>query len=166
MGILVHFVDSMKKNMPHFVTHEGLEKIKTELEYLETVAMQQVIERIAAARELGDLKENSEYAAAKEEQGLLAARIATLKSLLKDIAVVEQSKDHSHVSIGATLTVESKDKKKFQYTIVGTEDADPSLSKISYESPMGRAFLEKRKGDHVVVATPRGNMEYTIVDIT
>lgn len=151
--------------MTHLVTQEGLEKIKTELEYLETVAMQQVIERIAAARELGDLKENSEYAAAKEEQGLLASRIATLKALMKDIAVVEQSHDRSHVSIGSTITVESKDKKRFEYTIVGTEDADPSVAKISYESPVGRAFLEKRKGDLVIVGTPRGNMEYKIVDI-
>lgn len=151
--------------MTHFVTKEGLEKIKTELEYLENIAMQQVIERIAAARELGDLKENSEYAAARDEQGLLASRIASLKSRLKDIAVVEQSHDRSSVSIGSTITVESKDKKKFQYTIVGTEDADPDLAKISYESPMGRAFLEKRKGDQVTVGTPRGNMEYKIVDI-
>lgn len=151
--------------MTHFVTKEGLEKIKEEIVYLESTAMQQVIERIAAARELGDLKENSEYAAAKEEQGLLAARIATLKARMKDIAVVEQSKDHSHVSIGATITVESKDKKRFEYMIVGTEEANPDLAKISYESPMGRAFLDKRKGESVVVGTPRGNMEYKIVEI-
>ncbi len=151
--------------MPHFVTEEGLKKIKEEIEYLETVAMQQCIERIAAARELGDLKENSEYSSAKEEQGLLAARIATLKARLKDIAVVEQSKDHSHVSIGSTITIESQDKKKFEYMIVGTEEADPSLAKISYESPMGRAFLEKQKGDKVSVGTPKGQVEYRIVEI-
>jgi transcription elongation factor GreA len=129
------------------------------------VAMQQCIERIAAARELGDLKENSEYSSAKEEQGLLASRIATLKARLKDIAVVEQSKDHSHVSIGSTVTIESQDKKRFEYMIVGTEEADPDLAKISYESPMGRAFLEKQKGDRVSVGTPRGQVEYQIVGI-
>ncbi len=151
--------------MTHFVTKEGLEKIKEEITYLESSAMQQVVERIAAARELGDLKENSEYAAAKEEQGLLVARIATLKALMKDIAVVEHSKDHSHVSIGSTVMIESKDKKRFEYTIVGTEEANPTLAKISYESPMGRAFLDKRKGEMVVVGTPRGNMEYKIIEI-
>ncbi|MEK7648881.1 MAG: transcription elongation factor GreA [Patescibacteria group bacterium] len=151
--------------MPHFVTQEGLKKIKEEIEYLENVAMQQVIERIAAARELGDLKENSEYSSAKEEQGLLVARIGTLKALMKDIAVVEQSKDHSHVRIGSTVVVESSDKKRFEYMIVGTEETNPSLAKISYESPMGRAFLEKQKGDNVAVGTPRGMMEYRIIEI-
>lgn len=151
-------------SMTHFVTPEGLEKIKTELEYLETVAMQQVIERIATARELGDLKENSEYATAKEEQGLLMARITTLRGKLKDISVVEQSHDRSTVGIGSTISAESKDKKRFEYTIVGTEDADPPL-KISYESPTGKAFLGKRKGESVIVGTPRGNMEYRIVEI-
>lgn len=151
--------------MPHFVTKEGLKKIKEEIDYLESTAMQECIERISAARELGDLKENSEYSSAKEEQGLLAARIATLKAKLKDIAVVERSNDHSHVRIGSTVSIESLDKKRFEYMIVGTEEADPNLAKISYESPMGRAFLEKQKGDMVSVGTPRGTVEYRIVEI-
>lgn len=151
--------------MTHFVTPEGLEKIKGELEYLETVAMQQVIERIAAARELGDLKENSEYAAAKEEQGLLMARITTLRTKLKDISVVEQTHDRSTVGIGSTIVAESKEKKQFEYMIVGVEDAEPSQGKISYESPIGKAFLGKRKGDQVSVGTPRGIIEFKIVDI-
>lgn len=152
-------------SMSHYVTKEGLKKIQNELAHLEGDAMKQVIERISAAKDLGDLKENSEYAAAKEEQGLLVARIATLKARLKDVVVIEESKDHSKVGIGSTIIVMSPEKKEYTFTIVGMDEADPTQSKISYESPMGRAFLNKKKGEQASVLTPKGVVEYTVTEI-
>lgn len=151
--------------MSHYVTQEGLKKIQEELTHLEGEAMKQVIERIAAAKELGDLKENSEYSAAKEEQGLLVSRIAVIKSRLKDIVVIEESKDRSKISIGSTIVVQSPEKREFTFTIVGVEEAEPSKSKISYESPMGKAFLNKKKGETANVMTPKGVLEYTVTEI-
>ena len=152
--------------MTHYLTREGYAKIKNELEHLKTVARKEVIERIASAKELGDLKENAEYAEAKDDQGMIESKILELEDTIKNAVIVEEGKHgkQSSVTIGSTVVV-SCNSTKCEYTIVGTDEADPGMSKISYESPMGRAFLDKQKGDQVAVATPRGIMEYRIVEI-
>jgi len=152
--------------MTHYLTREGYLKLKNELEYLKTVARKEVIERIANAKELGDLKENAEYAEAKDAQGLIESKIFELEATLKNTEIVDEGKPQkqSTVSIGSTVIIECAG-KKCEYMIVGTEEADPEQAKISYESPLGRAFLNRRAGEKVMVKVPKGEFEYLIVEI-
>lgn len=153
--------------MQHYLTREGYEKLKEELEYLKSVARREVIERIATAKELGDLKENAEYAEAKEDQGMIEAKILELEEAFKNAVIVDDEKKKSiptHVSIGSTVMV-SCDSMTCEYMIVGIEEADPAASKVSFESPLGRAFLGKKVGDQAVVMAPRGEYVYMIKEI-
>lgn len=153
--------------MQHYLTREGYTKLKEELEYLKSIARKEVIERIATAKELGDLKENAEYAEAKEDQGMIEAKILELEEAYKNAVIVDDEKKKSrptYVSIGSTVMVVC-DSRTCEYMIVGIEEADPAASKISFESPLGRAFLGKRAGDQVVVSAPKGEYIYTIQEI-
>src|SRR3989338_1682367 len=119
--------------MQHYLTQEGHLKLKSELEHLKNVSRKEVIERIAAAKELGDLKENAEYAEAKDDQGMIEAKIIELEQVVKNAVIVDEEKKRSGgvhtVSIGSTVSV-SCDGKTCHYMIVGSEEADPSQSKI------------------------------------
>lgn len=148
----------------HYLTKEGLEKLKKDLEHLKTVARKEVVERIAAARDLGDLKENSEYAEAKDDQAMLEGKIIEFETVLREAQVIDEDRGSANVTIGSTVTV-SFDDKDYTYTIVGPEEADPQQSKISHESPLGKAFLGKKKGDKALVRAPRGEFTYTIKEI-
>ena len=153
--------------MIHYITAEGYQKVKDELDHLKTVARKEVIERIATAKELGDLKENAEYAEAKDDQGMIEAKILELEELLKTAKIVDDSSKKgkpSQVTVGSTV-VATCNAKECTYMIVGGEEADPNHSKISYESPIGRAFLNHRVGDSVVVSVPKGTFTYTIIDL-
>lgn len=129
-------------------------------------ARREVIERIASAKELGDLKENAEYAEAKEDQALLESKISEVEAILKDAVLIDEDRgaNTTIVQVGSTVVVECKG-TKCTYTIVGTEEADPIQAKISNESPLGKAFLHKGRGDKVLVRVPKGEFEYIIVDI-
>ncbi|MEK7122272.1 MAG: transcription elongation factor GreA, partial [Patescibacteria group bacterium] len=142
------------------------EKIKSELEHLKTVARKEVVERIATAKELGDLKENAEYQEAKDDQGFLEAKILELEEAVKNAVIVDdkQNRQPTHVSIGSTVVV-SCNSTTCEYMIVGIEEADPAAAKISFESPLGRAFLGKRIGDEAVVTAPKGEYIYIIKEI-
>ncbi len=154
--------------MAHYLTKEGLEKLKNDLSHLKTVVRKEIIERIAAAKELGDLKENAEYAEAKDDQALLESKILEFEIALKEAILIDEEKlaqgDPALVQVGSRVTVEMGD-KKFQYLIVGSEEANPALFKISHESPLGRSFLGKRIGESVIVKAPRGEFTYAIVSI-
>lgn len=152
--------------MTHYLTREGYLKLKNELEYLKTVARKEVIERIASAKELGDLKENAEYAEAKDDQGMIESKILEIEETLKKAEIIEDSKPgkQSVVGVGSTVIV-SCDSKKCEYMIVGTDEADPASWRISYESPLGRAFLHKKAGDKVSVKVPKGEFVYSIIEI-
>lgn len=155
--------------MQHYLTQDGYQKLKSELEHLKNVARKDVIERIATAKELGDLKENAEYAEAKDDQGLIEAKICELEEVLKNAVIVDEEKKKKSggehvVTIGSTVSVSCKG-TACEYMIVGTEEADPSNAKISYESPLGSAFLNKRIGDQVVVSAPKGEYTYVILEI-
>lgn len=151
--------------MSHYLTKEGLEKLKADLERMKTVARKEVIERIAAAKELGDLKENAEYAEAKDDQAMLESRIAEYEQILKVAIIIDETKgSKTHVSIGSTVTVKSGE-NLCTYTIVGSEEADPITFKISHESPLGRSFLNKQVGESVMVKVPKGEFEYVIMEI-
>ncbi|NUM25405.1 MAG: transcription elongation factor GreA [Candidatus Buchananbacteria bacterium] len=148
----------------NYITKNGLEKLKEELELLKKTKMPEVIERIARAKELGDLSENAEYQDAKDEQGFIAGRIAELEHLINKSHVIEQKNNRDYVDIGSTIKV-TCDGNKFTYTIVGSNEADPAQGLISNESPIGRSFLGRKKGDKVKVRVPRGEMECEVLEI-
>ncbi|MGN0796157.1 MAG: transcription elongation factor GreA [Christensenellales bacterium] len=150
-----------------YVTKSGLEELKTRLEDLKSNKRLEVAAKIKFARELGDLSENAEYAAAKEEQGFLEQEIRELEEKVLHAVIIEESKDKNAVAIGSTvkvLDVEFGDEE--EYTIVGTTEADIASGKISNESPLAVALLGKKKGDKAEVTTPNGSVvEYEIKEI-
>lgn len=150
---------------PNYITKGGLGKLKEELEYLRKKKMPEVVERIARAKELGDLSENAEYQDAKDEQGFIAGRIAEIENLINKSEVIEENSSKDIVTVGCTIRVFCGD-KDYQYTIIGSNEANPARGLISNESPIGRAFLGKKVGDKVKVLVPKGEMECEILEIS
>lgn len=142
-----------------------MQKLKEELEYLRKVKMPEVVERIARAKELGDLSENAEYQDAKDEQGFIAGRIAELEHLINKSEVIKENGSKEIVNIGCTIKVRCGE-DEYSYTIVGSNEANPTKGLISNESPIGRAFLGCRQGEKVIVNVPKGQMECEILEIT
>jgi transcription elongation factor GreA len=140
------------------ITQEGLEKLREELGHLTTAKRREVAERIKEAREFGDIMENAEYDDAKNEQALLEQRIAQLEERLRRATVIDENHISTDVvSVGVLVHVKdqkSGDSKKFQ--IVGSAEADPAESKLSNESPIGKALVGHKRGDVVTVEVPRG----------
>jgi len=146
--------------MKKYLTLEGLEKFKKELEYLEKVKRKEVSERIRHTASQGDLKENAGYDAAKEEQGFVEGRIRELKTIVAQAEVIKK-KENGKVKIGSFVFLKSSEgKEKFQ--IVSQEEADILNNKISFKSPLGEALLNKKKGNIVRINTPDGKKEYKI----
>lgn len=155
-----------------FVTKEGYQKLKEELEYLENVKRREIAQRIKEAASYGDLSENSEYEEAKNEQAFVEGRILVLNEQIKFVKIIEEdtaNSQHKTVQLGLTVTVKALDGamkgKSVTYTIVGTTEADPFNQKISNESPLGAALLEKKVGDKMKVESPSGVVEYQITKI-
>lgn len=150
-----------------FVTKEGLEELKREYEELNRVKRPEVLERVSAARAMGDLSENSEYTAAKEALELIDGRIEELTEIIKNAAVIEDkvtSSGKQTVALGSKVTVSINGKKEL-FTVVGEWEADPHDKKISHESPLGKALIGQTVGDKVEVKAPAGKVHYTIVSI-
>lgn len=148
-----------------FITAEGLEKLKKELEELKTVKRRKIAERIQSAKELGDLSENAEYSEAKDEQAMNEARIAKLEETIKNITTIDDRHLNSDaVHIGSTIAVKCGGETK-EFTIVGSNEANPSEGKISNETPLAAAFLGRKAGDKIEVEIPSGKMEYEIVEV-
>jgi transcription elongation factor GreA len=149
------------------LTPEGLENLKKEIEHLSTTKRREVAERIKEARDFGDISENSEYDDAKNEQAMLESRIATLEDKLRSASVIdatELSKDV--VRVGSQVHVKDEKGKDFAYTIVGSTEADPSASRLSNESPVGKALVGRKKGESVKVTLPSGKQrELTVTKI-
>lgn len=152
---------------PVILTYEGLKKLEEELEYLKTVKRAEVAEKIKQARAFGDLSENSEYDEAKNEQAFIEGRIATLEAMLKNAKVIdEEDIKLDQVSIGCTVKVYDESyNEEVEYTIVGSAEVDPMNSKISDESPIGKALLGKKVGDVVSVEVPAGIIKLKILEI-
>ncbi len=152
--------------MPHYISKQGLKKLQQDLEHLKTNTRRDVIERISAAKELGDLKENAEYAEAKDAQAMLEVKIAGMEAVFKDAVLIDQegASGSQFVRVGSRVRVECNG-AICEYTIVGTEEANPSQFKISNESPLGRAFLNKARGETVLVRAPKGDFAYSIIEI-
>jgi len=140
------------------LTPDGLSRLKAELEHLQSHKRREVAARIKEAREFGDISENSEYDDAKNEQAMLEARIAQLEEQLRSASVID-AKDLSNDQVRVGTTVHVKDEKtgkSVKYTIVGSAEANPAESKLSNESPVGKALLGHKRNETVEVAVPRG----------
>jgi transcription elongation factor GreA len=150
------------------LTPEGYKKLKAEIEVLSTDRRREVAERIRVARQFGDIAENAEYDDAKNDQMLLEHRIARLEEQLRNARVIEKKEISSDVvSVGSTVRLRDVDAKQtVEYHIVGSAEANPSESKLSNESPVGKAIMGHKKGETVEVTTPRGaRLKYKILEI-
>ena len=148
------------------LTREGYDKLRDELETLQTSRRQEVAARISQAREFGDISENSEYDDAKNEQAMLEAQIAQLEERLREARVIEEGElSTEEVVLGSHVTIDGPMGKE-TYQVVGSAEADPAEKRLSNESPIGKAIMGRRKGDKVPVTTPSGAINVKIVEIS
>lgn len=154
----------MTQPQQQLVTAEGFQKLKDELDYLQTTRRHEVAERLKEAISYGDLSENSEYQEAKEEQAFLEGKILELEKTIKTVTVAKDDKRKSIVHLGTTCEVEGNGKKR-TVTLVGATEADPFKNKFSNESPLGKAIFGAKKGDVVTVESPKGNIDYTLLSL-
>lgn len=147
-----------------YFTKEGLEKLKGELEQREKVLRGEIADRLKEAKEQGDLAENAAFDAAKSAQAANEGRIEEIKAILENAVIFEEGKSNGIVALGSSVTAEAKGDKK-QYVIVGAAESDPIKGFISNDSPIGQAFMGRQKGDKVTVHTPKGEVEYKILEI-
>lgn len=150
-----------------YLTPEGKKQIEEKLEFYKRVKRPEVIKKIGIAREFGDLSENAEYDAAKEEQGILEAEIKNLEDLLLTAIIIDKDKlDCSQVHVGTTVKLYDEEfDEDVEYSIVGTQESDPKRGIISNESPLGSALLGHKAGEFVIVNTPSGETRYKILEI-
>jgi len=150
------------------MTKQGAESLREELEYLKRQRRPEIVKAIAEAREHGDLRENAEYQAAKEEQGLVEAKIKKLESSLANAQVIDvsQMNNNGKVIFGATVKLKNLDNdQQEQYQIVGEDEADIKANKISITSPLARALIGKFEDDEVDVNTPNGKAKYSVEQV-
>jgi len=150
------------------ITVNGLENLKSELENLKNVQRPKVVEAIAEARSHGDLKENAEYHAAKEQQGLIEGRVVAINDLIARANVIDVTKieNDGKVIFGSTVKVKDLETdKKISYRLVGQDEADIKKDLIFFRSPIGKSFIGKDKGDLVTVNTPSGERNFEILDV-
>lgn len=154
-------------NKKIYLTKEGLEDLKKEFEELSKTKRPDVLARVSQARSMGDLSENAEYVAAREELSFIDGRIDELEELIKQAVIIQEShgKGNHTVKLGSKVTVHIKGKKEL-FMVVGEWEADPTERKISHESPLGKALIGKRIGEKVEVEAPAGKVVYTIVAIS
>jgi len=149
------------------MTASGKQKLEEELDFLKSVKRKEVVERIKIARSHGDLSENSEYDSAKEDQGFLEGKIASLESMIRNAVIITADElNTDEVRLGKTVTFkELPDGDEETYTIVGSAEANPIEGLISNDSPIAKGLIGRSKGDQVKIVTPGGEMSVTILDI-
>ena len=152
-------------NSAVYVTQEGLKKLEEELEHLRTVKRQEVAQRLHEAMEDGELIENAEYEAAKNEQAFVEGRILELEHMLAQATMIEPGKSTGVVGIGSTVVIQEDGKTSETYTIVGAAEANPRDGLISNESPLGQGLLDHKAGDEIDVRAPAGTLRFRIVKI-
>ncbi len=148
---------------PTFLTREGFQKLQDELEHLRTTKRDEIAIRLREAMEGGELIENAEYEAAKNEQAFVEGRIKELEILLATARVIEETATHEVAQVGSTVTIKEEGGKPEEYTIVGAAEANPEKGRISNESPLGKALLGHKTGDKIQVDAPAGSF---IVSLT
>jgi transcription elongation factor GreA len=147
------------------ITPEGLEGVRKELHQLTTVRRPEIVSKIKAARELGDLSENFEYHAAKNEQGMMEARVKELEAIIKNHVIIETRSPTGVVDMGSTVHFAENSEDEETYRIVGPAEADPKAGRVSYESALGKALIGHRVGDEVEIKTPSGAYKVRITGI-
>ncbi len=148
-----------------FLTRQGYQKLQEELEYLRTIKRQEVAERLHEAMEGGELIEDAEYEAAKNEQAFVEGRIQELETLLANARVIDESPKMDVAQVGSRVTIQEDGCDPEVYTIVGPAEADPRAGRISNESPLGRALLDHRPDDKVRVDAPGGSFTVKIIKV-
>lgn len=152
-------------NQPTYLTPEGEAKLRAELEELKGPRRDELSQRLRSAIQMGDLSENADYHKAKEDQGFLEGRIKEIEAVLRDAVIIEKSTNTSVVSMGDRVTIQEEGFPPESYHIVGAKEADPSNGRISNESPIGRAIMDRKVGDVVEADTPGGKMKFKILKI-
>jgi len=152
-------------NQPTYLTAEGEAKLRAELEELKGPRRDELSQRLRSAIQMGDLSENADYHKAKEDQGFLEGRIKEIEAVLRDAVIIEKSTNTGVVSIGDRVTIQEEGFPPESYHIVGAKEADPSNGRISNESPIGRAIMDRKVGDVVEADTPGGKMKFKILKI-
>ena len=150
------------------LTSEGLKKIEQELEHLKSVRRREVAERIKQAREFGDISENSEYEDAKNEQAFIEGRILTLEKMLRNVRLIEEPDggDPETVTVGSQVRVRDlEDNETYDYTIVGSTEADPAQNRISNESPVGKGLLGAHIGQVLTIGVPAGTIRFEVLEV-
>ncbi len=150
---------------PSFMTQEGFDKLQEELKYLRSVKRQEVADRLHEAMDGGELIEDAEYEAAKNEQAFVEGRIQELEILLANARVIEENTKKDTVQVGAKVTIQEDGQDPEEYTIVGPVEARPRNGRISNESPLGRALMDHRAGDNVEVEAPGGSFVVRILKV-
>lgn len=153
----------MKKQF--HLTQQGVDELKAELQELSALRSE-IADRIKTAREFGDLSENMEYSAARQDQERNESRISEIEHILANVQIITVPKTDSKVVLGSTVTLKSGNGKEKQFQVVGTVEADPLNGKISDESPIGTALLGKKEGDDVEIQMPAETISYKIIDIS
>jgi transcription elongation factor GreA len=150
----------------HYLTKDGEKQIREELEHLEGPMRNDLARRLREAIQMGDLSENADYIAAKEEQGFLEGRILELKYILSHATIInENGHNNEIVEIGSTVTIQEQNYPPEIYFLVGSKEADPHNGRISNASPIGKALLGKKLGEIVDVETPGGVIQFKIIKI-
>jgi transcription elongation factor GreA len=159
-------LDSTDQNQLIQLTQTGVDELTLERDELIKVRLPKIIERVANAREQGDLSENADYHSARDEQAITQARINEIEEILARATIVSNKKGVATVGMGSTVILKvGKSTKTITYTLVGEFEADPEGGKISVVSPLGKAIMGKKKGDSVSVKAPAGEVMYEIVEI-
>lgn len=148
-----------------FLTNEGYQKLQEELEYLRTIRRQEIADRLHEAMEGGELIENAEYEDAKNAQAFAEGRIKELEILLATARVITEEEKHDNIQVGSKVTVQEEGSQPEVYFIVGAAEANPRAGKISNESPLGRALLNRKAGDLVKVEAPAGSFSVQIIKV-
>ena len=151
---------------PTFVTEEGLQKLKDELDHLKVVKRKEVAEALKQAKAFGDLSENSEYDEAKNEQAEVERHIAELEDILENIEIIKSTGKKNKINVGSTVKVYDVEfDEEVIYTIVGSTESDPMENKVSDESPIGKALIGAKPGDEVAAETPGGTVQMKVLEI-
>lgn len=149
-----------------YLTAEGAEKLKEELANLKGPKREEIAARLRFAIEQGDLSENADYSAAKEDQSFVEGRILELENLLANVKIIDNLvREHGVVNIGSTVTIQEENFEPEVYMIVGSQEADPFEGKISFQSPIGSALYLKHVGDIVTAETPNGSIKFKIIEV-
>lgn len=154
----------MSEEQIQYLTQDKFEELKNELKVLQEEKIPGLAKRIDDARQMGDLSENAEYHQAREDLAWAQSRVSQIKQILDSAQIINDNNSSVLINVGSSIVVENEGKKK-EYTIVGAQEADPVAGKISNESPLGSAFLGKKKGDKVVVKLPAGEKEFKIISV-